>query len=300
MATFPRRTKKCILICCLFGAITMIDLVGANSNLDTKTQALEEFKVSSNDELMRKSNATRTLLNEEGRQSSQHTDGSEKQAGVRDNLFKQHTRPRYPARGPGQVWDDVMMGFQTSMLEKTSDVTAPGDQEQCQEDLSRVFLSAVSQAPWALQFLDSWGKPGAGLFKYKPAFYGDFDTCIGLEPPENFTTQYCTVSVSAKRLSFFMRYIVSDWEDCCDGLIVLSVFAGLMALGTIYDVMVVRGYFRELTGSDGLSSNNARLSEQISGSYTDSTIRYNAKGEYQPLLDSTQKSMEIVVDYKPR
>ncbi|XP_012945630.1 uncharacterized protein LOC101856945 [Aplysia californica] len=64
--------------------------------------------------------------------------------------------------------------------------------------------------------------------------------------------------------------------------------------------MVVRGYFRELTGSAGLrSDDDARQSEQIAGCCPESTIQHSARGEYQPLSDSAQESKDGIDDYTP-
>ena len=164
--------------------------------------------------------------------------------------------------------------------------------------------------------LDAWGKPGSRLFQYSPKFYGDYDNCIRSVPEANFTSQYCTASVTLEQLAGMplpdkprIRYkaglclpstcnedsasaAVNDLVKLLPStnmtyesiscvprslpltdkavvvIVVLSLFAVCIVLGTVYDVMVVKGYFLELTcqrGQDGGSGGQGEKEPLIGG-----------------------------------
>ena len=201
---------------------------------------------------------------------------------------------------PGKIWFDIMDEFQLYVM-KQDILTNVTSRELCQNDLSIMYQGTQTGALWASKMLDSWGKIGPGIFKRRPKFPGDYDECLMVVPEANYTTQYCTSSVTVKQLLGHslpnIRYtaglclpstcsgedakvLINEFLAALSGtelsygsvecklreipwsdnsvcvLVVLCFFAFFMVTGTLFDVLIVRGYIFELTCQNGADDND--------------------------------------------
>nr|KAI8730050.1 nose resistant to fluoxetine protein 6-like [Biomphalaria glabrata] len=85
--------------------------------------------------------------------------------------------------------------------------TEQREQRDCLTDIYRLFEN-VTENPWALQFLDSWGKPGPSLLMGRIRFVGNYKQCRSAmapplpdEPGSGFKGNYCVLNIAVKGVS---------------------------------------------------------------------------------------------------
>ncbi|BFZ06005.1 hypothetical protein BsWGS_09044 [Bradybaena similaris] len=81
--------------------------------------------------------------------------------------------------------------------------TSSAQVSRCDNHTQQIFTSLMNQEQWALQFIDSWGKPGPGLLNLQLKFVGSYQECrSSRSPPSNttpsdaFTGNYCAVKLA--------------------------------------------------------------------------------------------------------
>lgn len=82
---------------------------------------------------------------------------------------------------------------------------------KCRADFNEILDGIASGELWALQILDSYGKPEAGILQGSKLWLGNFDQCLDFyttalnahldhDNPTSFTTKYCRVTLPVGQL----------------------------------------------------------------------------------------------------
>ncbi|CAG5129283.1 unnamed protein product, partial [Candidula unifasciata] len=81
--------------------------------------------------------------------------------------------------------------------------TTGGQPSRCETQTTQIFTGLTSGEQWALQFIDSWGKPGPGLLNFQLKFVGSYQECRSSRSPasnntvtDEFTGNYCVVTLA--------------------------------------------------------------------------------------------------------
>ncbi|BFZ20625.1 hypothetical protein BsWGS_23663 [Bradybaena similaris] len=91
--------------------------------------------------------------------------------------------------------------FQELLLSASERMAAGTSSSACVNDTKLLITSIYKRQPWALKFLDAFGKPGPGLTLYRLNFIGEYSQCRGIsalsaDGIRRFQGNYCTLKAS--------------------------------------------------------------------------------------------------------
>ncbi|XP_071115657.1 nose resistant to fluoxetine protein 6-like [Haliotis cracherodii] len=137
----------------------------------------------------------------------------------------------------GIKWKDVVAAG-ASYLEKSAEI-AVGVTPQCSNDTALLVEGLIDKDKWALQFLDSFGKPGSGLMQYQLHWLGSYDECIGTDVAveevladnttmvtQPFRSQYCLASHPVAPQLFVQ--LGTCFPDTCSNRDVMMILNGVL------------------------------------------------------------------------
>ncbi|BFZ20626.1 hypothetical protein BsWGS_23665 [Bradybaena similaris] len=88
--------------------------------------------------------------------------------------------------------------FQELLLSAAGGMSSGSSSSACVNDTALLITSIYQRQRWALQYLDSFGKPGPGLTRYRLIFIGDYRQCRSIQTWSSdgsriFNGNYCTL-----------------------------------------------------------------------------------------------------------
>ncbi|XP_033763774.1 nose resistant to fluoxetine protein 6-like [Pecten maximus] len=106
---------------------------------------------------------------------------------------------------------------------------------QCKASMGLLTSQVVQQKPWALQMIDSWGKPNAGILTGSTKWIGSFDQCLGVQPDVQgatpFEVGYCAANIpfqiNGQAVSLYLGMCI---PSTCNYFDVLNIANALTSL----------------------------------------------------------------------